>query len=401
MGFVDYLGIALVYPVFATFLFDPNNPLIAAETSSVARGAFLGLLIGLTPLTQFFSSLFLGRLSDRMGRKTVLIYGTAMGCLGYILAIVGIKCESLFLLFLYRFCIGLSEGTIAVAQALIADMSSPEKKAWHFALFNASLGAGFTLGPFMGGKLADPSLSEWCGYVTPFGFGAILCIVNLLLILWRIPNDRKMECSSVTSHFLDHWHSIRKMCIESYPLKWIFLALFTFSFGWSFFNEFIPLFLKVHFAFSPSEMGNYYAYGGIWFAFSAAVLTAPLLNRFPPEKIVIKSLIGCSGCMLLMIIVESASSLWWIVPPLTFSLSTVFPTLGAIVSNKSNLNNQGEALGIYQSIVGAAMGTSPLIMGTLVGIYPDIIVWGGSLAMFIACGLIKMSSQKKLSSDYG
>jgi DHA1 family tetracycline resistance protein-like MFS transporter len=386
IAFVDYLGIGLVYPVFAALLFDPKDPMIAESASLAYRGAMLGILIGLTPLTQFFSSPILGKLSDFKGRKTVLIYGTAIGCLGYCLAIVGIGLHSLALLFLYRIFVGIAEGTIAVAQAMIADISTEENKARRFALFNASLGTGFTIGPFLGGKLADPSVASWCSYAMPFSVAGILCLINFFLILWKFPETRQIH-GKLSFNVLESMINIRKIFLWE-KLRWLFFAAFAFSFGWSFFNEFIPLLLHARFAFAPSEIGNYYAYGGAWYALSAGIMTAPLLKYFTPEKVVIKALIGCAACMLLYLVVREAQSIWWILPPFMYCLSATYPTTGALVSNQANGENQGEVLGAYQSVIASAMGLSPLLVGSFVGVYPELTAWGGAIAMLLASGTL-------------
>lgn len=391
IAFVDYLGIGLVYPVFAVLLFDPKDSIIAESASLTYRGAMLGILIGLTPLTQFFSSPILGKLSDFKGRKKILIYGTAIGCLGYGLAIVGIGMHSLALLFLYRIFVGISEGTIAVAQAMIADISTEENKTRRFALFNASLGTGFTIGPFLGGKLADPSVANWCGYAMPFSIAGILCLINFFLILWKFPETRGVK-EEFSIKVLDSVINIRNVFLWE-KLRWLFLAAFAFSFGWSFFNEFIPLLLRARFGFAPSEIGNYYAYGGAWYALSAGLMTAPLLKYFAPEKIVIKALMGCAVCMLLYLVVQEAQSIWWILPPFMYCLSVTYPTTGALVSNQANDENQGEVLGVYQSVIASAMGLSPLLVGSFVGVYPELTAWGGAIAMLLASAFLWRGSR--------
>lgn len=394
VGFVGYLGIALVYPIFAVFLFDPKNPFLEEGTSAATRGALLGLLIGLTPLTQFFSSPLLGKLSDSFGRKRSLIYGTAVGCLGYLLAFLGIKSGSLTLLFLYRFCIGVSEGNIAVAQALIADMSSQQEKAKRFALFNASLGAGFTLGPFIGGKLADPSLSAWCGYITPFVFAGLLSLINLLFVFWKLPNEQRIPDENRVSRNMFQWiGNLKKVWMYS-MLRYLFLGTFVFAFGWSFYSEFMPLFLQARFSFSSSEMGNFYAYGGLWYALNAALLIMPVLKKYAPEKIIIKALLGCAGTMLLMLTIENSLFLWAVIPLLTYCTSMISPTLITLISNNSDPHSQGEFLGLYQSVVAIAMGISPLIIGTFVGMYPDLTILGGAAAMLFAGRLLWVGLQK-------
>ncbi|MBA2728538.1 MAG: MFS transporter [Parachlamydiaceae bacterium] len=382
IGFIDYLGIALVYPIFSSMLFDATYPIIPHNSSPAYRGALLGILIGLTPLTQFFSAPLLGAISDLKGRKKTLIYGTLVGFLGYVLAVLGIYIHSLALLFLYRIFVGIASGTVPVAQAMIADISTIENKARRFSLFSGSLGLGFTVGPFIGGKLADPSLASWSGYPVPFIAASIMCLISLVVITWKFPETHK-ERGNAAFKVLESLSNIRKVFLWP-QLRWLFLATFSFAFGWSFFNEFIPVLLREKFGFNLSDIGDYYAYGGAWYALSSGVITAIILKYYPPEKTGVKALIGCTGCMLMFLVIQEQQYIWFIIPFLMFFLSFTYPTTAAMVSNRADVENQGEVLGVYQSVTGMAMGLSPLLTGSAIGVYPSLTAIGGAIAMLLA-----------------
>ena len=382
IGFLDYLGIALVYPIFTSMLFDSTYPIIAPDSSAAYRGAVLGILLGLTPLTQFFSAPLLGAISDSRGRKKTLIYGTLVGFLGYGLAVLGVYFYSLSLLLFYRVLIGIASGTVPVAQAVISDTSTKENKARRFSLFSASLGVGFTIGPFLGGKLADFSFTNGGGYIVPFAVAGMMCLLSLIIITWKFPETRK-EGVRVVFNFMDSINNIRKVFLWP-QLRWLFLATFAFAFGWSFFNEFIPVLLRERFRFNLSEIGNYYAYGGLWYAFGSGTIAAIILKYFPAEKIGAKALIGCAACMLMFLIISEKQYIWFIMPPFMFCLSFTYPTTAAMVSNRAGVENQGEVLGVYQSVTGCAMGLSPFLIGSLIGLYPSLTAIGGAFAMLLA-----------------
>jgi MFS transporter, DHA1 family, tetracycline resistance protein len=383
IGFVDYLGIGLVYPVFAALLFDMQDPIIPTSSSLAYRGAMLGILIGLTPIAQFFTSPILGVLSDLKGRKCTLIFGIVLGWIGYFFAVIGIFNHSLLLLFFYRILVGISGGTVAVAQAVIADISTQETKTRRFALFNASIGLGFTVGPFLGGKLSDPSFASWTGYAAPFIAANVMCFINLAMVLWRFPETRLVNRVS-TMNVMQGITNIRKVFLWP-KLRWIFFAAFAFSFGWSFFNEFIPLLLRKLFDFTSGDIGNYYAYGGGWYAFCASIAAVPLLKYLAAEKVVVKALIGNAVCMLGFLVIRDSYYIWWILPIFMFWMSVTYPTMTVIVSNHANNENQGEILGVYHSVIAFAMGLSPLLAGPAIGVYPELTAWGGALMMLIAC----------------
>ena len=155
VGFIDHMGIGLVYPLFSALLFDRVNGILPPDTSVAMRGWLLGILIALTPIAQFFACPLLGALSDKKGRKKVLIISITMGIAAYLIAAIGLMFGSLLSLFIYRIVVGISDGSVAVAQAAIADISTDETKGRNFGILNMCLGIGFTVGPFMGGVLSS------------------------------------------------------------------------------------------------------------------------------------------------------------------------------------------------------------------------------------------------------
>ena len=393
IGFVDYLGVGLVYPIFAALLFDSDYPLVPEDFPSSYRGALLGLLICLAPLMKFFSAPLLGALSDYKGRRKTLLYGIGVGCIGYTLAIFGIWHKSLMILLLYRMLVGISEGTVSVAQAVIADISSAETKANRFALFNGCLGIGFTIGPFLGGKLADPQFASWCGYAVPFIVANALCLINLVLISFSFPE------TNAVARQVKNWNVLVGLKNMAKVLRWpklrgLFLTAFLFSFGWSFFHEFVPVLLRHRFQFSLSDVGNYYAYGGAWYAFSASLAILPLIKYLAPERLLPNALICCAFCMVLFNIIPNAQYIWWLMPPFMYLLATTFPTATALTSKAADRENQGEVLGVYQSVIALAMGLSPLLAGAAVGKYPELAGYGGAFVMALGAAIFILSKRQ-------
>lgn len=392
LGFIDYFGIGLVYPIFGVMLFDPADPIIAAEASSTYRGAILGILMGLTPLSAFLFAPFLGSFSDSEGRKKTLLFGMAAGTLGYILAIVGIVYHSLSLLFIFRILVGITEGSAAVAQAALADISTESNKARRFSLFSSSAGLGFTIGPFIGGKLGDPGMNFGIGYVTPFILAGILCLVNSFMV-WAVFPESRNEKKRLSFNFSSSLRSLGKVFTWSH-LIWLFATCFCLSFAWSFFNEFMPVMLRANFLFSLNEVGNYFAWGGIWYSVSSGLFTAPLLRRFTPEKLLMAALGGSAATMMFFSKIEESEYIWMTLPVLMFFLSLAFPTLMSLVSNRAHADNQGEVLGVFHSVQGCAMGLSPILGGALIGTFPALVGWGGGWMMFLGCFALWIGCKK-------
>jgi DHA1 family tetracycline resistance protein-like MFS transporter len=382
IGFVDYLGIGLVYPIFAIMLFDAGDPILAAHASPAYRGTILGILMGLTPLSAFVFAPFLGSFSDCRGRKKTLIFGLVAGCIGYGLAILGMLFHSLLLLLAFRILIGITEGTVAVAQAAIADISDESNKARRFSLFGSSLGFGFTIGPFIGGMLADPEMNLGLGYVPPFFLAGLLCLINLLCVLCLFPESRNAK-GKLSFSLSESMTKIAKAFTWKH-LTWLLGTGFCLSFSWAFFNEFMPVLLQNNFGFALREVANYFAWGGVWYSLSSAILTAPLLSRYSQEKLILFSMGGCALCMSIFSMIKEAEHIWIALPFLMYFLSMAFPILASIVSNRAHGDNQGEVLGVYHSIQGLAMGLSPMFVGSVIGAFPALTGWGSAAVMLLA-----------------
>lgn len=398
VGFVDYLGIALVYPIFAALLFDTSYELLPLDASLSYRGALLGILIALTPLSQFMTSPFLGAFSDRKGRRMALLLGIGIGCLGYALALTGLMTKSLSLLFLYRILVGVSEGTAAVAQAAIVDMSSEEERAKRFSWLSSSLGVGFMVGPFLGGKLSDAHFVSWGNYAIPFMLAGTFSLLNLILV-WTAFPETHLQCKQVPFSWKDEVNSMRRVFALDH-LRWLLLASFLLAFGWSFFNEFVPLFLQDRFQFSTGSIGDFYAYTSAWYAISAAFATAPLLKRFQAEKLLAFGLSACASFMLIILLVPDSSGLWFVLPFLMYFLALTFPTTTAAISSKVGTAHQGEVLGVYQAVQACAMGISPLLFGSAVGVYPFLAIVGGAVALLMGSWAAWKGSNRVQAAAY-
>lgn len=376
VGFVDHFGLGLVYPIFAAMLFDSSSSILPIGTSAAMKGAALGLLMGLTPLVQFISCPIFGALSDKYGRRKLLLFGISFGILGYVIAVMGVVFGNIWLLLVYRALVGLSDGTASVANAAIADLSSEEEKSRHFGYFGAALGLGFTMGPFIGGILSDPATASWCGYATPFVFSGILASINWVLVAIAFPESNQQR-REVTLRWNESYYFLKKAFVLK-GFRIIYLTFFLYSFGWAFYSEFIPVYLLDQFAFSSSHIGDFYAYQGLWYAMCSGFLCAPFLKRYSPEKVISVSLLGTGLYLSLFLLIENPVYIWVFAPALLFFVALSYPTATALVSNRAPKDSQGEILGIYHALCSFAMGISPLGSGSLVAMHPSLTIWIGS-----------------------
>jgi len=386
VGFVDLVGIGLVYPMFASMLFQPDSLMLPVDTSDTVRGTCLGILLAAMPLTQFFSAPILGMLSDQKGRKTILLPTLAIGVLGYLLAMIAVSMQSLPLLLLSRITVGISAGTASVVSASLADISSPKDKAKNFALLNMACGLGFTVGPFLGGVLSETSLGFIHGYALPFALAGGVTLANLLLALFFFEETYTPKAEGKISISLGVRNIKKAFQVES--LRIIFFSVFFACLGWSFYWEFAPVTWISTYGFSTSTIGNFYAYGAAVYALSCGLLIRPIVSRFSNKHVLYYALILCGLSIGLLALHTDAIWLWFYIPLQQFTIALFWPTAAAVVSNSVADDVQGETLGVLQSMDSLAFALSPLIAGPLLGISILMPILVGGFSMILAGGVL-------------
>ena len=192
---LDAVGIGLIFPILPRLLEDVTH------THNIAP--YIGIMTALYAVMQFIFAPVLGALSDNLGRRPVLLMSLAGAALNYVVMTFA---PQLWMLLLGRAIAGLTSANVSVATAYITDISSEDKRAHRFGLFNAMFGIGFIIGPVLGGLLGDywPRL--------PFIAAAVLNGCNLLLALFILPESRTPARHKIV---LAAFNPLR-------PLRWVF-----------------------------------------------------------------------------------------------------------------------------------------------------------------------------------
>lgn len=361
--FLDQLGYSIFLPILPLIFSDPHSAfyILSGNVSGATGLLLMGLLIGTYPAAQFFVTPILGYLSDSVGRKKILFISIFGTFLSYLLAAYAIFSKNLPLLFGARIIDGLTGGNISVAQAVITDLSDKKALPKNFGLIMAMAGLGLIVGPFIGSLVSNPTISPLFNATTPFLFIAGLYLINTFFVAFLLPETLKVK-KIVTQDFLKPLRSVFK--VFSYRNLWSpFAARFAYSAGTIFFTNFIGAYLIFRYAFSSYQLGNLYAYVGIWL-----VITQGILIRFIPKKLtedIILKIFLLTGCvsMLLFLMPGANKALALITPPLAVSLGLVDAYLLAYISKRTSENLQGEVLGIMASLKALAQAVSPVAAG--------------------------------------
>ena len=405
--FIDLLGATIVLPILAPLFLDLQHGIMPVDISKLSNPAvevaqiikqrtiLFGFLIASFPLAQFFGAPLLGTWADKAGRKKVLTLSLIGTLVGYILFAIGIRYHLVWLLFFARILDGFTGGNISIAFSAISDVSTPETKTKNFGLIGMAFGLGFIIGPYIGGKLADPNLVSWFNFETPFWFAAILCLLNIILVAIYFFETLKKP-STQSMNFFQGFQNIAKAFTRPKLLS-IFSVVFLMTFGFSIFTQFLQVYLIQKFDFNQSKIGDYFGFIGICIAITQGFITRALTKKLAPAKAVAIFTFTLAIALLVILIPSQAMYLYLVSPFVALSQGILSPNLQTIVSNSGNADEQGEILGINQSIQSLAQAIPPILAGYVVSIHMNLPIILASVFTLLAWLVFTFNFQKKIT----
>ena len=346
---LDSVGFGIIMPVVPQLIMDISGDTLthAARTS--------GLLMFAFALMQFIAAPVLGNLSDRFGRRPVLLCSLlAMGC-NYLL--MG-WAPTLLWLFVGRIIGGISASTYGIANAYVADTFPPEKRAQYFALLGAGFGTGFIIGPALGGFLGE------YGARTPFYAAAVLTFINVIYGLLVLPESLKsgnrrafdLARANPLGAFRQLWH---------YPVVIALLSVYLFyMLGHLALPSIWAFFTIEKFGWSPRDIGVSLSAVGVAMIFVQAYLIRLVLPMWGPVRTAVVGLIAT----LLSFFGYAFVPVAWMMYPIIIVGSLqgfVVPSLQSIMSGHIPANAQGELQGAIGSMSGLVAILSPPFMTQL------------------------------------
>lgn len=367
------LGFGILIPVFP-LLISPNSPfrVTPADWSFTKGLIMLGWLQAVYPFCTFIAAPILGQLSDRYGRRPVLalsIFGTSVG---YAMFAMGISHKLIWVLFVARALDGLTGGNLAVAQAAVGDISTPENRAKNFGLVGAAFGIGFVVGPYIGGKLSEPHVSfyhlfhtpGWFGATTPFWFAALLAMFNCATVLITFPETLKAKVHDQRLHVAQAVENVVHG-FSSDRFRVPLMSAFMFNGGFTFFTTFFGVYLRNNFNFNSGKTGDYFAIVGLFIAFAQAVLVGRVARKLTDYKVLRFSMFGNATMMLVFFLVPHSFplGLYLGIPFFTAFNGLTMANMSSLVSRSAPMGQQGQAMGIYSSVQNLAQVPAAVLVG--------------------------------------
>lgn len=394
--FLDAVGIAILIPVYAALVLPGKYQIIPADWSVRDGYIMVGWLTGIYSLCTFLAAPVLGQLSDKYGRKRVLASSLLGTAFGYALFAIGVITKNIPLLFLSRMIDGITGGNIAVARAVVSDISTPKTRTKNFGLIGAMFGIGFVLGPYLGGRLSSPdtpfinifgfqafSTPSWFNPATPFWFATMLALINTLLVLFVLPETLKERIHTklkFNQSFLNIKHGLK---LEG--IKTLLPVNFLFSAGFTFFTTFFGFtMIKRISGFTPANVADYFSLIGIWIAVFQVALIPFLSKRYKNYEVLRIAYFGAALVLPIVLLATTTTQAVLMSPLIPLFIAPIMANSIALLSSMADPHEQGEIMGVNSSFEALAQGIPAVLSGYVASIAVGLPSLVGSGLMVIA-----------------
>ena len=360
--FVDLLGFGIVIP----FL-----PMYAERLQVGAAG--IGLILAIYSLMQFLCAPILGRISDHIGRRPVIIVGLLGSSFSYL--IYGFA-NSFGWLLVSRAVHGACAATVSTAQAYVADTTIESKRAHGMGMIGAAFGLGFVMGPALGGILGHSSLR------TPVFFASALTFANLIFAAMRLPESHQPDraTSLKLTSLVEPVLNLPSQLIR-HRLARIFLVAFLLTFAMAAFEATFALMVPAAYGYGASGVGLLLAFAGLIQAFVQGYMLGKIVPHTGELRLIRAGAIIFAIGMAPLASLGSHTLLFVMLALLSAGYGFSSPSVASLISRRTERHMQGEVLGVNQSALSLARICGPIAGGFVYEIL-------GPAAAYVSGGLV-------------
>jgi DHA1 family tetracycline resistance protein-like MFS transporter len=419
--FIDFLNYGLIIPVVTPLFLDARVSFLPASYSSETRTLLLGFITAAYSFAQFFGAPIIATLSDKYGRKKMMSFTVLGGVVGTFAFMLGFTLGNLYILFLGRILSGLMGGNAALANSMVSDITEDKDKARNYGYIGLAMAAGIVLGPFFGGRLADPFFfnkiseaannlfkidllalvgnSSRAADLTPFWLAAFMSLIAVVFVYFFLNETLKNKQTHDVNIF--HGFKVLYRVLRIPNLRVIYVLIFLIFLAFNILVYSLSILLFDRYNFSPLNVGNFLAFVGVCIVISLGLINPIIAKKYKPVTILKVSFIILPGAFLLSLLpgldkriyydlfgnTISFPLIYFPIPLLAIFYGFVQANVSALLSNNASDDSQGEAFGINQSIQSFVEGTTPVITSLLIAVSLTLPIIVGAIATAI-CGMI-------------
>ncbi|VAW24274.1 Tetracycline efflux protein TetA [hydrothermal vent metagenome] len=338
---LDAIGIGLIFPILPSLLRE--------LTDSVEISALYGAILAGYALMLFLFAPMLGMLSDRFGRRPILMIAMGGAAIDYLIMTFA---PTVVILIVGRLIAGMTAASMAVATAYITDITEEKDRAKRFGYLGACFGVGFIIGPVLGGLLGEIWLRA------PFLAAAIFNMINFAMAWFLLPESRPGKKSKFNFGEINPFSSL-KWAISFINIRTLLIVYVGFSFVGSIYGTIWVLFTEDRYGWGAAMVGVSLALYGLFSVISQAALTGPITSWLGEKRAI---LFGLSFEMLALVLLAYFGQ-WWVLFALLpfFALGDVGgPALQSLLTSKISEDDQGKLQGVLMSLASIASIIGPL-----------------------------------------
>lgn len=386
--FIDSFSFFFVIPVLLKIFYHAQYGLLPHIAPISVRNELTGITISLSMMAALFAAPFIGKLSDKYGRKKILLVCTGAVFLGFLLPIIGIVQKNIFFILLGRVISGIGSASQPVAQAAVVDICKKENKAIYLSLIAVMMTVALIVAPIAGGFFTDSHIESGFTILTPFEFACILSIFNFLFIIIFFKETLKENSKSEIASLFQVIRAL-PVLIKKYRIGILILFFCCLELGWSQYYQSISLFLQLKLHENIEKISLFNTNMGVVMAIGLLIIY-PLLLRWVELKTIMRFsmffvFIGLIACALFPF-----SLIQWIFSSV-IALCTGFAyvSIVALISNQVSQKEQGILMGYLSAVLYCCWMITSFSSGFLISVF-------STLPIYCAAGFLLVSLKSLL-----
>lgn len=388
--FVDLIGQGLVFPIINGLIMGPDSGFLPRDTSDTARHLDYGLVIGIFFLAWFLGVVYVAKLSDAIGRKNALLICLSGALAGYVVTILALYLDSLWLLILGRAVTGFTAGNQPIAQAAMIDGSTDDAdRDRNMGYIVTGVSFGLVGGPIIGGILSDKDLlGGYASYEAPF-YGALVLVVIAILLVLTSFHDVRQERRPFVFRPVEIFENLWQVTGHPTVMRLV-PAYACFMVANVTFYIFVDNYLTSAFGYGVVGGSAVMLVIGFAIAFSSTFLVKPAQERFDKTRIIGVTLAVWVAAALAVI--GSPIALLCFVPVFVFyfCFGVAYPTMLGLFSGSVGAAEQGWVMGIATAVFTLAGGIMSLIGGGLMSVDIKLPFYIVAVAASMGCLLVSL-----------
>src|SRR5205085_2072053 len=379
--FIDLIGFGMVIPFLSFY---------AREYG--ASGTTVGAVVGVYSIMQFFFAPIWGRVSDRVGRRPVILLSLAASCSGYFLFAFA---HSFAMLFVSRIIAGIGGANIGTAQAYIADTTTVENRAKGMGLIGAAFGLGFILGPPLSGILSTVGIHHgWHGNLLPGVVAGSMSLIALLIALFVLGESKKPDATVRTGLPPQFDRRVWAELGERKMLLAIMLTLFLMLLAVAGMETSVTLHARDRFHFTQLQLAYFFLFMGVIVATIQGGLVGRLAKRFGERTLVAVGTASYTLGLALVPLIWRVPLLYLVAFFISIGTGLCYPCLTSLVTKASPQSEHGSMLGVATAVGSLARFVGPVAMGFMYNLAQARGAFYGGAVLTFAAFLIAMMMRR-------